>query len=62
MNGLMRLRTVDLSMVCLLEKNDTQAFIYVQKRLVKVFKEKNQQFTGFSILLYYYQEDQSNKR
>lgn len=41
-----------------LDKRDTQAFIYVQKRLVKVFKEKKQQFTVFSILMYYYQEAQ----
>ncbi|MGM9903185.1 DNA polymerase III, delta' subunit [Enterococcus sp. 10A9_DIV0425] len=41
-----------------LENKDTQAFIYVQKRLTKVFKEKKQQFTGLSILLYYYQEAQ----
>ncbi len=39
-----------------LQKNDTQAFIYVQKRLTKVFKEKSQQFTGLSVILFYYQE------
>ncbi|EOH85893.1 DNA polymerase III subunit delta' [Enterococcus villorum] len=39
-----------------LQKNDTQAFIYVQKKLTKIFKEKSQQFTGLSILLFYYQE------
>ena len=39
-----------------LQKNDTQAFIYVQKKLIKTFKEKSQQFTGLSILMFYYQE------
>ena len=39
-----------------LQKNDTQAFIYVQKKLIKTFKEKSQQFTGLSILMFYYKE------
>ena len=41
-----------------LQKQDTQAFIYVQKKLVKSFKEKTQQFTGLSVLMFYYQEAQ----
>lgn len=39
-----------------MKSNDTQAFIYVQKKLIKLFKEKSQQFTALSILLFYYQE------
>ena len=39
-----------------MQSNDTQAFIYVQKKLIKVFKEKSQQFFALSILLFYYQE------
>ena len=39
-----------------MQSNDTQAFIYVQKKLIKLFKEKSQQFTALSILLFYYQE------
>ncbi|MEY8444987.1 DNA polymerase III subunit delta' [Enterococcus ratti] len=39
-----------------LQKNDTQAFIYVQKKLIRIYKEKSQQVTGLSILLFYYQE------
>ncbi|MBF8807455.1 MAG: DNA polymerase III subunit delta' [Enterococcus lacertideformus] len=38
-----------------LQKNDTQAFIYVQKKLTKIFKDKSQQFTGLSMVLFYYQ-------
>lgn len=34
---------------------DKQAFIYVQKRLVKVFKEKPQQAQGITMLLYFFQ-------
>ncbi|MGC6769503.1 DNA polymerase III subunit delta' [Enterococcus sp. LJL51] len=37
-----------------LVKDDLQAFIYVQKRMLKVFKEKEQQKLGFDLLLAYY--------
>ncbi|MFV0559859.1 MAG: DNA polymerase III subunit delta' [Enterococcus sp.] len=38
-----------------IKKQDPQAFIYVQKKLIKVFKEKSQQFQAFTILLYHFQ-------
>lgn len=39
-----------------LEKRDPQAFIYVQKKLVKVFKDKMQQRTAFEMLAFYVKE------
>ncbi|WYJ91951.1 DNA polymerase III, delta' subunit [Enterococcus sp. 9E7_DIV0242] len=39
-----------------LEKDDLQAFIYVQKRMMKVFKEKDQQKLAFDLLLAYYRQ------
>ncbi|MBL1227551.1 DNA polymerase III subunit delta' [Enterococcus sp. BWR-S5] len=39
-----------------LEKDDLQAFIYVQKKMVKVFKEKDQQKLAFDLLLAYYRQ------
>lgn len=39
-----------------LQQKDPQAFIYVQTRLTDVFKEKDQQFMGLSMLLFYYRE------
>lgn len=39
-----------------LEKQDPQAFIYVQKKLVKVFKDKMQQRTAFEMLAFYVKE------
>lgn len=37
-----------------LVKDDLQAFIYVQKKMTKVFREKEQQKLGFDLLLAYY--------
>lgn len=39
-----------------LEKNDPQAFIYVQKKLVKTFKDKTQQQFAFEMLAYFVKE------
>lgn len=39
-----------------LEKNDPQAFIYVQKKLVKTFKDKAQQQFCFELLAYFVKE------
>ncbi len=39
-------------------ESDPQAFIYVQKKMTKVFKEKEQQFSALSMLLFYFQEAQ----
>ncbi|MGM0213638.1 DNA polymerase III subunit delta' [Enterococcus sp. AZ109] len=39
-----------------LEKRDPQAFIYVQKKLVKIFKDKMQQRTAFEMLAFYVKE------
>ncbi|MFK4566871.1 DNA polymerase-3 subunit delta' [Enterococcus sp. UD-01] len=39
-----------------LTKDDLQAFVYVQKKLVKVFKEKEQQALSFDLLLAYYRK------
>lgn len=39
-----------------LEKNDPQAFIYVQKKLVKTFKDKMQQQFAFEMLAYFVKE------
>lgn len=39
-----------------LEKNDPQAFIYVQKKLVKTFKDKMQQQFCFELLAYFVKE------
>lgn len=39
-----------------LEKNDPQAFIYVQKKMVKTFKEKTQQQFAFEMLAYFVKE------
>mgnify|MGYP005982930611 CR=1 FL=1 len=39
-----------------LVKDDLQAFIYVQKRMTKVFKEKEQQKLCFDLLLAYYRQ------
>ena len=39
-----------------LEKNDSQAFIYVQKKLVKTFRDKQQQQLAFEMLAYYVKE------
>lgn len=39
-----------------LEKNDSQAFIYVQKKLVKTFKDKTQQQFAFEMLAYFVKE------
>ncbi|MDT2753441.1 DNA polymerase III subunit delta' [Enterococcus pseudoavium] len=39
-----------------LEKNDPQAFIYVQKKLVKTFKDKAQQQFAFEMLGYFVKE------
>ncbi len=39
-----------------LEKNDPQAFIYVQKKLVKTFKDKTQQQFCFELLAYFVKE------
>lgn len=36
-----------------LEKDDPQGFVYVQKKLVKIFKEKNQQRLAFEMLGYF---------
>lgn len=38
-----------------LKNRDLQSFIYVQKKLLTIFKEKNQQQQGLSILLLFYQ-------
>lgn len=38
-----------------LSKSDNQAFVYVQKKLVKSFKEKEQQRLSFELLLYYFE-------
>lgn len=38
-----------------LTNSDLQSFIYVQKKLLTIFKEKNQQQQGLSILLHFYQ-------
>lgn len=37
-----------------LKKDDMQAFVYVQKKLARVFKEKEQQALSFELLLAYY--------
>ncbi|KMT40428.1 DNA polymerase III subunit delta' [Melissococcus plutonius] len=38
------------------KKDDLQAFIYVQKKMIKIFKEKDQQALSFDLLLaYFYQ-------
>lgn len=37
-------------------KDDLQAFVYVQKKMVKVFKEKDQQALSFDLLLAYYRK------
>jgi DNA polymerase-3 subunit delta' len=37
-------------------KDDLQAFVYVQKKMVKVFKEKEQQALSFDLLLAYYRK------
>ncbi|WP_427813735.1 DNA polymerase III subunit delta' [Enterococcus sp. 22-H-5-01] len=39
-----------------LEKNDSQAFIYVQKKLVKTLRDKQQQQLAFEMLAYYVKE------
>lgn len=39
-----------------LSKSDNQAFVYVQKKLVKTFKEKDQQRLSFELLLYYFEQ------
>ncbi|MCB5952231.1 DNA polymerase III subunit delta' [Enterococcus sp. BWT-B8] len=39
-----------------LVKDDLQAFIYVQKKMTKVFREKEQQKLGFDLLLAYYRQ------
>lgn len=39
-----------------LSQQDLQAFIYVQKKLIKLFKEKDQQALAFEILRYYVKE------
>lgn len=39
-----------------LKARDPQAVIYIQKKLVKVFKEKELQFSGLTMLLYFYQQ------
>jgi DNA polymerase-3 subunit delta' len=39
-----------------LEKNDPQAFIYVQKKLTKTFKDKAQQQFAFEMLAYFVKE------
>ena len=39
-----------------LKSNDLQAFIYVQKKMVKVFKEKEQQALSFDLLMVYYRQ------
>ena len=38
-------------------KKDPQAFIFVQKKLLALAKEKEQQRVIFSILLFYFQEE-----
>lgn len=40
-----------------LKKDDSQAFIYVQKKMIKVFKEKEQQALSFDLLLAYYRKE-----
>ncbi|MGG5341540.1 DNA polymerase III subunit delta' [Enterococcus sp. AZ192] len=37
-------------------KDDLQAFVYVQKKMVKVFKEKEQQALSFDLLLAFYRK------
>lgn len=44
-----------------LEKADLQAFIFVQKKLVPLAKEKEQQFTLFQILLFYFRKQRQNE-
>ncbi|MGX7350658.1 DNA polymerase III subunit delta [Enterococcus canis] len=39
-----------------LTQKDLQAFVYVQKKLVKVFKEKSQQELAFDLLLAFYRQ------
>ena len=39
-----------------LEKNDPQAFIYVQKKMVRTFKDKAQQQLAFEMLAYFVKE------
>jgi len=39
-----------------LKKDDMQAFVYVQKRMVKVFKEKEQQALSFDLLIAFYRQ------
>jgi DNA polymerase-3 subunit delta' len=39
-----------------LRSNDLQAFIYVQKKMVKVFKEKEQQALSFDLLMAFYRQ------
>lgn len=39
-----------------LKNNDLQAFIYVQKKMSKTFKEKDQQALSFDLLLVYYRQ------
>ena len=39
-----------------LKSNDLQAFIYVQTKMVKVFKEKEQQALSFDLLMVYYRQ------
>jgi DNA polymerase-3 subunit delta' len=39
-----------------LDKNDPQAFIYVQKKLTKTFKDKAQQQFAFEMLAYFVKE------
>ncbi|GGC75648.1 DNA polymerase III subunit delta' [Enterococcus wangshanyuanii] len=37
-------------------KDDLQAFVYVQKKMIKVFKEKEQQALSFDVLLAFYRK------
>ncbi|WP_086331889.1 DNA polymerase III subunit delta' [Candidatus Enterococcus mansonii] len=38
-------------------KDDLQAFVYVQKKMIKVFKEKEQQAMSFDLLLAFYRKE-----
>jgi len=44
-----------------LEKADLQAFIFVQKKLTPLAKEKEQQFTIFQILLFYFRQQREKE-
>jgi DNA polymerase-3 subunit delta' len=49
-------RDVVIQLFNYLEKNDPQAFIYVQKKMVRTFKDKAQQQLAFEMLAYFVKE------